>query len=820
MAPADGTPAPVLPAACAHCGETTPTPLRRVVDGASRLYCCRGCAGAAEWIADAGFGDYYRWRSAPGPRVGDSDDYRDWDRDEVLDAHGAPVPGGRTIQFALGGMHCAACAWLVDKALRRECGVLDVRANAVDGRLRLAWDPAEVALSTLLQRVARLGYRPALPASPGDDAARRRQRRRELVALAVAGFGTLQAMMFSEALYLDASGSMPVATRDAFRWVTAALSAPVVFFAGAPFLRGAWNELRLRSAGMDTLVGSGILLAWLGSVVETLRGGPQVWFDAAVMFVLFLLAARFIESRLREANGARLDALAGAQPATAWRLRDGALASIPARELAEGDLVQVGTGHALPCDGVVDGDEAWIDEALLTGESTPRRRQRGDRVLAGSHVQAGTLRLRATAVGAGTTISQMARQVAHAREQRPALADWAEATSRRVVGATLLLALGVAIAWSLVDPSRAFPATLAVLVATCPCALALAVPAAIARAQSRLLASGVLALSADALPRLAAIDTVAFDKTGTLTQGEPQLLGVRCFGTLDADAARDVAARLEAGVAHPLAKAFGVARGPAAVGAVLQPGDGVEATLDGARWRLGRRAFAEGARPAPTTSAAAHGDGVDDPDDGTLWLTRDGRLEARFEVDDAPRDDAAAAVAALREGGLRLTILSGDAPVRVAALGARVGIASGEAHGGLRPDGKLATVRALQDDGRRVLMVGDGVNDAAVLASADVAVAMGGGAAMAQREADIVLLGERLSPLVGAWRIARQTQAIVRQNIGWAIAYNLLVLPLAALGIVGPGLAALGMALSSLAVTANAWRIGRGAEAAPHGAPP
>ena len=813
MAPADGHIAPMRAAesgvalaegsVCAHCGEPVTSLVRAAVDGVERAYCCHGCAGAAAWIASAGFGDYYRWRSAPGPRVDAADDYGDWDRDDILHAHAEPAEGGRAIRLALGGMHCAACAWLVDKALRQAPGVLDVRANAVDGRLLLRWDPSQAALSTLLQRVGRLGYRPALLASPGRDAEQRRERRRQLVALGIAGLGTLQAMMFSEALYLDTANQMPEATRDAFRWVTAAVSAPVVFIAGAPFLRGAWAEWRMRLPGMDTLIGGGILLAWMGSLVETLRGGPQVWFDAAVMFVLFLLAARFLEARLRDANTARLDAIAGAQPALAWRVRDDRLEAIPARDLAAGDLVQVGTGHALPCDGTVEGEDAWVDEALLTGESTPHRRRHGEAVLAGSHVHAGTLRLRATAVGAATAMSQIARHVAQAREQRPAIAGWAETIARRVVAATLGLSALVAIAWLLVDPANAFPATLAVLVATCPCALALAVPAAIARAQSRLLARGVLALGPDALPRLARIDRVAFDKTGTLTRGEPQLLAIQTFGVRDAEALRGIAARLEIGVAHPLAKAFGAApEGPPAARVALRPGSGVEGWIDGAHWRLGRRGFALGGQAGLPA-------GVDSADDDGLWLSCEGMAEARFNVDDAERDDAAATVAALARDGLGPRILSGDADARVASLGERLGIAPSHRTARLSPEGKLAELRALQGAGHRVLMVGDGVNDAAVLAAADVSAAMASGASLAQRQADLVLLGSRLSPLRDALHIARQTQAIVRQNMVWAVAYNALMLPLAALGIVGPGLAALGMALSSLAVTANAWRIGR-----------
>ncbi|HAI59687.1 MAG TPA: ATPase P [Xanthomonadaceae bacterium] len=802
---------------CAHCGEPATQPVHAAIDEGERVFCCTGCAAAASWITASGLGDYYRWRSAPGPRIGGSDgftardDFAAWDREDTLASWTEAESDGvtRSVRLAVGGMHCAACAWLIDKALRREPGVREISANAVDGRLRLRWAPAEARLSALLMVIARLGYRPSLPASPWHEAERRRARNRRLIGLGIAGIGTLQAMMFSEALYLDINNTMPPPTRDAFRWMTALISAPVVFIAGAPFLRGMANELRLRTLGMDTLIGSGVLLAWVGSLVETLRGGPHVWFDAAVMFVLFLLAARHLEAELRASGEARLDALAGAQPALAWREADGRLEQVLARELANGDVVRVGSGEALPCDGQLLDAEAEVDDALLTGESRPRRRSPGDTLLAGSLVHGGTLRLRATAVGSATAVSQVARRVESLRGERPPLADRAERLARRVVGITLVLTLLTALVWLSIDPSRAFPIALAVLVATCPCALALAVPAAIARAQGLLATRGVLVLSADALPRLAAVDSVVFDKTGTLTRGTPALIEAESLDGTPIAAHTAIAARLEAAVSHPLARAFGRADATAVREARQHPGLGVSGIIDERAWRLGRSGFAAG--PARSTSA---GVGADD-DDGALWLSADGRAVARFVVDDAPRDDARDAVAALRAGGFGLTVLSGDAQPRVDALAAALDLDAGSAQGRQSPTDKLAALRALQGEGRRVLAVGDGVNDADLLAAADVSIAMAEGAALAQRQADLVLGGPRLSTVVEALRIARQARAITRQNLAWAVGYNFAILPLAAFGLIGPGLAALGMALSSLAVTANAWRIGRGTQGVP-----
>ena len=777
---------------CHHCGETLPqSPVRADAEGGTREFCCEGCAAAARWIADAHLDDYYRLRSAPGGRVdADAPALAAWDREELLAGHAREVDGGREITVLTDGMRCAACAWLIDRALAREPGVLESSANAITGRIRIAWDPARTALSQPLARLAALGYRPYLATGQAREAARRRERNRDLLRIGLAGIGAMQAMMFAEALYLDTRGEMPLPTRDFFRWITFMVSTPVVFWAGWPFIVGAWNELRGRRLGMDVLIAGSTLLAWAVSTIETVRGGVHVWFDAAVMFVFLLLMARQLEQRARGIASAQVDALARARPAFATReLADGSRESVPIDALAVGDVVRIAVGEPVPADGVLLEDEAHFEESLLTGESVPVTRHAGDAVFAGTACREHAAKIRVTGVGTGTRLAELARLVESAQAHRPALAQGTERIAGWFVAGLLLAAVAVYAWWRVHEPARAFEVVLALLVISCPCALSLAVPAALAAAHGALARIGVLSVRPDALQRLAQATDVVFDKTGTLGDGKPHLQGVDACRGIDADAALRIAAALERDSNHPLAAAFAqVADAPVAGGVRAIAGRGVEGTGAGVGWRIGTAPFATGS-----------------DDDGAVWLGNDAGARARFTFAEHQRVDAAQALQRLREQGLTLHLASGDAAAPVARFASAMGIA--DPHARQSPEDKLALVRAMQRDGRVVAMVGDGLNDAPVLAGADVSLAIGDGAALAQRSADLVLSGSSLGNVPAAIEIARRTHRIVRQNLAWAIGYNLLALPLAAAGMVTPWLAALGMALSSLAVTANALRL-------------
>lgn len=792
-------------AGCHHCGEALPAePALLTLEGRPRRFCCEGCAAAAQWIAEASLGDYYRLRTANAGRVdAEAQDFSLWDREEVLAEHAHPVEGGREITLLTDGMRCAACAWLIDRALAREPGVLDTGANAATGRIRLAWDPRKTSLSRPLRRLAALGYRPYLAAGHARERERRRQRNRDLLRIGIAGLGAMQAMMLAEALYLDFDASMPLATRDFFRWLTFLLSTPVVFFAGWPFIAGAWRELSQRRLGMDVLIAGATLLAWGASVLETVRGGPHVWYDAAVMFVFLLLAARMLEQRARARANAQVDALARARPAFATRERaDGGRESVPLAALAPGDVACVAVGGAVPADGVLLGPSRF-EEALLTGEWHPVERKAGETVYAGTLCRERPARLRVTGTGSATRLSQLTRLVERAQAQRPPLALAGERIAHHFVLWLLVATALVHLGWRLYDPSRALEVTLALLVISCPCALALAVPAALTSAHGALARLGVLSLGERALERLAGVTDLVFDKTGTLGDGRPALAGLETFGGMDADAALRIAAALERDSGHPLARAFDHVPGAARADALRAvPGAGVEGDVDGRRWRLGRAAFAAGG------GAAGEEDG--EAMLGDVWLGDGARACARFRIREAERDDARAAVAQLRAQGVRVHLSSGDARAPVQAFAAALGIEDARAR--QSPEDKLAYARALQDQGRVVAMVGDGLNDAPVLAGADVSLAVAEGAPLAQQAADLVLTGRSLTRVPQAIAVARRTRRVVRQNLAWAAGYNLAALPLAAAGLVTPWLAALGMALSSLLVVGNALRLARGAD--------
>jgi P-type Cu2+ transporter len=786
--------------ACFHCGE--PLPSQPVIDaisdavsGAAQAFCCTGCAAAARWIGEASLGDYYRLRQQDAARVGTEHiDYASWDREDMLAAHSIAVDDNREITLLTDGMRCAACAWLIDRALCREPGVREVAANAVTGRIRIVWNPARTPLSSLLSRLTSLGYRPSLATGEIRERERRRERNRWLLRLGVAGLGAMQAMMYAEALYLDTAGEMPLATRDFFRWIAFLVSTPVVFYSGWPFLEGMWRELRGRRLGMDTLIAGSTLLAYFASLLETLRGGAHVWFDAAVMFVFLLLAARMLEQRARGIASAQVDALARARPALATRERaDGSAEQISLSALAIGDIVRVAVGEAVPADGDVLDAETAFDESLLTGESSPVAKSAGAMAYAGSVCRERPARLKVARTGADTRLSQLARLVERAQEQRPPLARAADRIAGVFVAVLIVAAVSVYAWWRVHDPARAFEVALAVLVVSCPCALSLAVPAALAAAHGALAKLGVLALRADALDTLARADRIVFDKTGTLSDRRPQLADIETFAGFARDDALAIAAALERDSGHPLAAAFEATGRTLSADAVRgETGRGVCGRIDGREWRLGRAQWA-----------------AQRIDDDAIWLGDGEQAFARFMLRETPRADAAQTLRELRAQGLRIDLCSGDADVAVARMAAAVGIAAGAARARQTPEDKLAHVRERQAAGEIVAMVGDGINDAPVLAGADVSLALADGAALAQRAADFVVTGGALRRIPQAIALARRSRRIVRQNLGWAIGYNLLALPLAASGQITPRIAAIGMALSSLLVTLNALRLTR-----------
>lgn len=699
-------------------------------------------------------------------------------------------------QFQLSGLHCAACAGIIEAALAGLPGVQAASVNPAAARLALRWQPSRLALADVLAALQSLGYGATPDVAASARELRRRERRQALWRVFVAGFLMMQVMMLATPAYVAGPGELTPDLDRLLRWASWVLTLPVMAFSAGPFFGGAWRQLKARRLGMDVPVALGIAVTFVASTGALFDpGGPlghEVYFDSLTMFVALLLLARWFELGARHRAADALEAVAGALPSVAERLRDdGSSERVAPEALRPGDRIRVAAGEAFAADGLVLDGQGWVNEALLTGESAPVVKAAGDAVVAGSINLDGPLLVRVQRVGADTTAQGIVRLMQQAQSQRPLLPGVLEHVAAGFTAVVLLLALGAGLAWWWIEPGRALAVAVAVLIVTCPCALTLAAPAAWLTASGALARRGLLLADLSALERLCAVNTVVFDKTGTLSEQRLQLRRHWAEGG-DADALLAKARGLAAYSRHPHARALADDREAGRWADVRElPGRGVQAhDADGRLWRLGAPAWVRAQPDAQARLAFGCEDRV-------LWL----------DLAEAPRADAAEAVAALRAAGQRVRLLSGDQPQAVARMAAALDIAHWQA--GATPASKLAAVRAWQADGETVLMVGDGINDAPVLAAADVRIAMGEGAMLARSAADALLLSDRLMAVPQALALARKTRHVLRQNLAWAALYNLACVPLALSGWLPPLAAGIGMAASSLLVVLNAQRLNR-----------
>ncbi len=756
-------------------------------------FCCNGCASAAQWILQHGLADYYTLRNQHASKVNEHlNDYHSWDRDDIQRGFVRKNEAGYSAVLLTDDMHCAACAWLIQKALQKIPGVQSINANAITGRVELQWNQVQTKLSAICQQLAALGYTPYLSMNEAYEQQKRKERKQLLLKLGLAALVTTQTMMFSEALYLDTLKEMPIATRDFFRWLTFLLCSPVVFYSGSEFISGMLREIKHRQLGMDTLAASSILLAYFASLYQTLVGGEHIWFDAAAMFVFFLLSARVLERFARNKARAQVDLLAKAQPQFAWRITNGQRTQCLVSELLLGDTLFLVPGEAIPADGLLLSESADVDESLLTGESKLLLKHKGDMLLAGSTLGPSTCEIQVTEIGSNTQLSQILRLVQQAQNSKPIENMWAERLASRFVISMFAITLLAFAFWWQVNPSKAFSVALAVLVAACPCALSLAVPAAVSSAYDALARAGVLVLSADALTNLNKIQHVVFDKTGTLTDGQASINQIDVYAELNEQQAIQLAYSMELGCKHPLANAFKAQQRESLNLDQIQfiPGHGIQAKYLGNQYKLGKAEFA-----APEQS------------DNGIWLSRNEQVIARFAIADSIKANASMLLADLQKRALTCHILSGDSFEHVQSVANTLHITHVQARA--TPEQKMQYLEALQNDGAHVLMIGDGINDAPVLAKADVSMAMGTGAYIAQSNADILLMNSKLLQISQVLSVAKHMRHLMRQNLQWAIAYNVIAVGIALSGLIHPGYASLGMAGSSLLVTLNALRIYR-----------
>ncbi|MEO5676532.1 MAG: heavy metal translocating P-type ATPase [Usitatibacter sp.] len=785
---------------CRHCGLPAP---------AGEEFCCTGCEGVAGAIAGLGLTDYYRLRSvaAPAPAAS-SEDLAAFDDPAFQASFVRVTEGVAEAQLLVEGLRCAACGWLVEHALARTPGVESVSVNYGTRKARVRWRRSAARLSTILEAIRAVGYA-AWPYEPGRVAlVEERERTSALRGLWVAGLGMMQVMMYAVPAYFAGAGDMTRDIASLMRWSGLALTIPVVAYSAAPFFRGAWRDLRHLRLGMDVPVALGIAVAFAASARATASGSGEVYFDSITMFVFLLLGGRYLELLARARAGRALQHLARLEPRVAQRLRDAeghATDAVPAARLACGDRVLVRSGETLPADGELEGPEALVSEAWLSGESRPLVRRPGEVLYSGSINTGRALVLRVRRAGSETALAAIQRMMERAIGERTPWVAAAQRAAGFFVAAVLAAALAAGILWWPIDPERAVWIAVSVLVVTCPCALALATPTALTVASGALARRNFVVARAGAIERLATATDFVFDKTGTLTEGAPRLLEVVPLGRADAARCRGLAAALARASSHPLDRAIAGAAGDAPVPEARDhasaPGDGVEAWVEGRRLRMGRADYVAGIHGKPVPGGGEEGART------TVWLGDSEGWIARLALGEALRPEAAHAVGQLRARGLALHILSGDADPVARRVARELGIDRVEA--GATPERKVEYVRALQSRGARVAMVGDGINDAPVLGAADVSIAMGGGADLAQVRADAVLLSDSLADLAAAVRIAGRTRGVIRQNLGWALAYNAVVIPLALAGAVTPLVAGVAMSASSLVVVANALRLSR-----------
>lgn len=803
---------------CFHCGLPVPagSDFSVALDGARRPMCCRGCQAVAEAILASGLTDYYRFRtgkSATGREVVPEflRQTAVYDHPEIQKTFVRSVgEHRREATLILEGITCAACVWLNERHLMSLPGILSAQINYTTHRAQVAWDDSRIHLSNILEAVSQIGYL-AHPYDPGrSQVIIETERKRLLRRLGLAGLMTAQVMTISEALYIGDWSGTDVNLRYFFYWVSLILTIPVLAYSARPFLDGAWNDLRHRRAGMDVPVAFGILAAFGTSLWTTITHEGTIYYDSVVMFSFFLLTGRYFELMARKRAAEASETLVHAQPAMAVRLIPAGGTwqeeAVPVAELNPGDRVRVRPGESVPADGTVLDGASSVDESLLTGESMPLPKRTGAPLISGSINIESPLTMTVTRTGPETVLSAILRLLDRAGAEKPRLAQVADRIAGWFVLGVLALAAIVGIYWWQTDPTRWLPITVAVLVVTCPCALGLATPAALTAATGHLTRLGLLATRGHALETLARATHFVFDKTGTLTLGRLQLLNTRVLGSADAAACLRLAAALERHSEHPVARAI-VSAAPAdmldAVNVVNTPGSGIRGTIENRPCVIGTPAFVHeqtGLAVPEASLAELRAEGAT-----VVVLANDREILAAFALGDALRSGATELVAELKRQGREVMLLSGDHRQAVERAARTLGVENFA--GDLKPADKLEHIRRLQQQGAIVAMIGDGVNDAPVLAGAQVSIAMGGAAHVAAASADMVLLSQHLPHLIAGIDTAHRTMRVIRQNLAWAAGYNLIAVPAAAAGYIAPWLAALGMSLSSLLVVLNALRL-------------
>ncbi|MCS6128861.1 cadmium-translocating P-type ATPase [Shewanella baltica] len=789
---------------CFHCQEPVLTGQQFVtrINDRDEIMCCPGCQAVSQAIVDAGLLSYYKFRTEPGSKqnalVPEAlTQFSAYDLPEVQQDFVHSEDNIKSVSLSIDGITCAACAWLIEHKVKQLTGVSQVLVNSTTQRAMISWDKRTVKLSDILGQISRIGYQAAPYQVDEQELNNKLNSRKFLLRLGLAGFATMQVMMFALALYTGYFTDLDVQYRDYFRWVSMIFATPVVLYSAQPFYFSAIRTLLSGKLNMDVSVSIAIGGAYVASCFATVNGTGEVYFESVSMFTFFLLLGRYFEQKARQKASVSSSNLHKLVPLTAHLVNDNGQEEIPAKKLRLNDVILVKPGEMIAADGVVIEGHTSINEAMLTGEQMPIEKTVASQVYAGTINVDQPIKVSVTALGQDQLVAEIIRLQELASNTKPAIALLADKLSRYFSGTILTIATITYLVWHQISPEDAFWVTLSVLVATCPCALALATPTAVTCATAIFTRLGIITRKAGVFEKLPQIKHVVFDKTGTLTCGTLSIGQTQCMADLTKTQALAIAAALETGSRHPIAAAFAVFADNALVTEEVhhEVGFGVRGRIDGTDYLIGNAVFT--------------GASIDSRDPTQkIWLARscNEQLEvlASFEIQDNIRQDSKATVEMLKQQGCRISIASGDSSGHVYQLAKELEI--DDVHSGLTPADKLALVTRLQQH-NRVAMFGDGINDAPVLAGADLSVAMGSGSAIAKNSADLILLGDHLSRFTQAVSVAKLTTQIIRQNLAWALGYNALILPLAVTGHVAPYIAAIGMSASSLIVVGNSLRL-------------
>lgn len=795
---------------CFHCQQAIPAGFSLSIEvlGAERSMCCYGCHAVASTIVEQGLTHFYKFRETkPGelPLIPEElenleDSLVRYDDPDIQREFVSANENIQTATLAIEGMTCAACAWLIERQLHHLDGVQKVVVNSSTERVQVSWNGQQARLSQVLRAIHQVGYK-ALPFQQADlEASYEKKRRGYIRRLGVAGIASMQTMMVAFGLYFD---DIDDTTRLYFWWVSLLFTAPVIVYSCQPFFANAIRALQARTLNMDVPVALAMAVAFIASFYATVADTGDVYYECVTMFAFFLLAGRFLEMQARHkavANAANLmkliPAIAERQTAQGWE-------QVMVKYLEPGDVIRIRPGDTIPVDGELLDNSAWCDEALLTGESRPVAKAQNETLYAGSINQEHPISIRIVATRQNTLLAGIIALQDSALAEKPKFVKFADVVSRYFVAATLIISTLTLVSWYFIDPSKAFWVTLAVLVATCPCALSLAAPTAMSGAVSRLNRTGVLIKHAVLLEALPNIKTLCVDKTGTLTKGKFSIIQSEYYsensGIASDTEVMQIASGLESYSEHPLARPFQRLAKPCAVTDVQNmPGAGITGSYQDNEYRIGSLNFIQEWHPKYVSKLAA----------ANVFIASRKEILAAFQVDDEIRDDTQETLAWYRKRGVNIIMLTGDSRIRAQALADTLGIHDVRAE--LKPEDKLNAVKTLQQSGP-VLMVGDGLNDGPVLAAADGSVTFSGGSDLAKSSSDVVILTGKLAGLRRLYETAVLTRAVIRQNFTWAIGYNLVILPLAVTGHVGPLWAMLGMSMSSLIVITNSLRLMRNA---------